>query len=119
MQSERKEAENQQRMILEETEKRLEVQRENLELLKMEQDIAKENAQKELQDLKLRIQEEHMNEKQKFDEEMQKMVHLNELQQQSVKDQEDSLAKQKVNTIQIIFLLFFLPLFISIRYGLF
>lgn len=43
-----------------------------------------------------------MTEKQKFDEEMQKMVMQNELHQKSVKDQEDSLAKQKVRNVIII-----------------
>ena len=45
MQNERKEAEDQQRKILEETERRLELQRKHLENLKLEQDTAKANAQ--------------------------------------------------------------------------
>lgn len=95
LQNERKVAEAEQRKVLEETQQRLEDQRQHLEALKQEQDQAKENAQKELHELKFRIQQEQMNEKQKLDEEMRRLMQLNEMQQKSVKDQEDMLAKQK------------------------
>ena len=97
LQTERKVAEEEQRKILHETEKRLEVQRRHLEALREEQDQAKDNAQKELHDLKVRIQQEQMSEKQKLDDEMLRLVQLNETQQKSVKEKEDMLAKQKVN----------------------
>lgn len=81
---------------MEETQERLENQRRHLDALKQEQDQAKENAQKELHELKRRIQQESEMEKVKFDEEMKKMLHLQEVQQKSVKDKEELLAKQKV-----------------------
>lgn len=67
-----------------------------MDSLKREQEKAKENAQKELHELKMRIQQEQEMEKSKFDEEMRKLLQLQEKQQKSVKDKEELLAKQKV-----------------------
>ena len=99
LQNERRVAEEEQKRIMEETQERLEKQRRHLDALKVEQDQAKENAQKELHELKRRIQQEQEMEKVKFDEEMKKLLHMQEVQQKSVKDKEDLLAKQKVTLL--------------------
>ena len=49
-----------------------------------------------LQELKLRIQQEHETEKLKFEQEMQKMAQASEIHAKTVKDQETLLNKQKV-----------------------
>lgn len=97
LQNERKVAEEVQKRELEETLKRLDSQKRHLEDLKLEQDHAKENAQKELHELKVRIQQEQETEKSKFDEEMKKLIQLKEVQEKSVIEKEELLARQKVS----------------------
>ena len=88
---------NEQHRKLIESEKKLEDQKILLDRLKEEQDRARENAQRELHELKLRIQQEQMSEKQRLDEEMKRLIQLKEKHLQSAKVQEDNLAKHRVS----------------------
>eukprot|EP00794_Sanderia_malayensis_P019956 gene19956-21910_t len=80
---------------VQETQRHLEEQRRNLQLVKDEQEKARLHAQKELDFLKDRIRKEHEDEKTKLDEEMQRLLAMKELHQKSVVDKEMELVKQR------------------------
>lgn len=80
---------------VQETQKHLEEQRNNLRKVKEEQERTRINAQRELEELKKRIKQEQEEEKEKLESEMKKLLELKELHQKSVQDREMELMKEK------------------------
>ena len=80
---------------VQETQKHLEEQKCNLQKIKEEQEKTRENALKELEELKKRIKQEQEEEKEKLEHEMRKLLELKELHQKSVLDKEMELMKEK------------------------
>lgn len=80
---------------VQETQKHLEAQKNNLLKIKEEQERTRENAQRDLEELKKRIKQEQEEEKEKLENEMKKLLELKEMHQKSVQDREKELLKEK------------------------